>query len=310
MNPIPPQAASPPFPGFDSLESVLWPALVLGVFVATAVIVDATAKLAARLRLIDMVGPRSRTGLPTAGGGGIAVILSTALSALALLGRWPAAGPALLFGILLPALGIAVVGIVHDIHPLRPWIRLGCQIAVAVWITAAFGPLEAVAFPGLGPVPLGAASWPFSILWIVGLVATLGLLEGRDGLAGTVAVASACVGAVLAFAHADHPIAALASLTAASAGGFLVFNWPPARVLLGSAGSGFLGTVLASLPFATQPPSARPAMILPLALGALAGLAALWLGLLAGFDREGSGHGSPGRFPADLEDAAGGAAST
>lgn len=265
--PMPATNAGPNlFPTFDSIELVLWPALVIGVFVATAVAVDAMVNLASRLRLVDLPARRGDHALPTPRGGGIAVALITILAALTLVFRWPAAGPSIFFGILLPAAVVAVAGIVDDMHPLRPWLRLATQLAVAAWITAVFGPLSAVSWPGLSPVPLGTLGWPLTVIWIVAMIRAFGLMDGSDGIAGLGGLTCGLALAVIALAFDAHVVALLAGFTAAAAGGFLVFNWPPTRVLLGSVGSGFLGTILATLPLVIQPPSLRPTLLVPIAM--------------------------------------------
>lgn len=254
------------FPTFNSIEAVLWPAVALGVFVATAVIVDVMVILAARWRLVDLPNRRSAHALPTARGGGVAIVVTTLLAALTLVFRWPPAGPSILFGILLPSLVIAAVGIVDDVQPLRASLRLVIQVVVAAWITAVFGPFVSVAWPGLAPVSLGAAAWPLTLLWIVGMINAFNFMDGADGMAALGAVACGLVVAAIAWHTNEHLTMLLAAFTAAAAGGFLVFNWQPARVFMGDVGSGFLGTILAVLPLTFPAEASRPAVLLPIAM--------------------------------------------
>lgn len=255
------------FPPFDSIEVVLWPAVALGVFVATAVIVDVMVMLAARWRLVDLPNRRSAHVLPTARGGGVAIVATTVLSALTLVFRWPPAGPAILFGVLLPSLVIAAVGIIDDVQPLRASLRLVIQLAVAVWITAVFGPFTSVVWPGLPPVSLGVAAWPLTTLWIVGMINAFNFMDGADGMAALGAVVCGLVVAAIAWHMDEHLTMLLAAFTAAAAGGFLVFNWQPARVFMGDVGSGFLGAMLAILPLSFTADEARRSVILPIAMG-------------------------------------------
>jgi UDP-N-acetylmuramyl pentapeptide phosphotransferase/UDP-N-acetylglucosamine-1-phosphate transferase len=255
------------FPTFDSIEAVLWPAVALGVFVATAVIVDVMVILAARWRLVDLPNRRSAHALPTARGGGVAIVVTTALAALTLVFRWPPAAPSLLFGILLPSLVIAAVGLIDDVQPLRAGLRLAIHVVVAAWITAVFGPFTSITWPGLPPVSLGAAAWPLTMLWIVGMINAFNFMDGADGMAALGAVACGLTVAAIAWDTNEHLTMLLAAFTAAAAGGFLVFNWHPARVFMGDVGSGFLGTMLAILPLTFPTVTSRPTVLVPIAMG-------------------------------------------
>ncbi len=254
------------FPTFDSIEAVLWPAVALGVFVATAVIVDVMVILATRWRLVDLPSSRSAHALPTARGGGVAIVATTVLAAITLVFRWPPAGPSILFGILLPSLIIAAVGIIDDVQPLQAGLRLVIQVVVAAWITSTFGPFASVAWPGLTPVSLGAAAWPLTLFWLVGLINAFNFMDGADGMAALGAVVCGLVVAAIAWHMNEQLTMLLATFTAAAAGGFLVFNWQPARVFMGDVGSGFLGTILAVLPLTFPPETSRPAALLPIAM--------------------------------------------
>jgi len=75
-----------------------------------------------------------------------------------------------------------------------------------------------------------------SMLWIVGLTNSFNLLDNMDGLSSTIAVGSLVTVAIVA-----PPTAPLAAPLAGAALGFLVINWPPARMYLGDSGSLMLG---------------------------------------------------------------------
>jgi UDP-GlcNAc:undecaprenyl-phosphate GlcNAc-1-phosphate transferase len=236
------------FPTLDSIEPVLWPATALAVFVATAVAVDLLVLIAARWRLVDLPNRRSAHALPTARGGGLAIVLTTTLASIGLIFRWPPATLPILLGLLVPCLAIAWVGVLDDVRPLPAVGRLVLQIAVAIGITAMLGPLEAIAVPGLPRLEFGPAAWPFTVVWIVGMTNAFNFLDGSDGMAGLAAVVGGVGIAVLGWYTRMHLPMMLAAFVAAAAGGFLVFNWHPARIFMGDVGSGFLGTFLAAIP--------------------------------------------------------------
>jgi UDP-N-acetylmuramyl pentapeptide phosphotransferase/UDP-N-acetylglucosamine-1-phosphate transferase len=134
---------------------------------------------------------------------------------------------ALLLGQGLPALclPLALVGLLDDRRSLPPWPRLAAQLATALLL--------------VGLSPLGQPLWlalPLALA-VTTLINLVNFMDGLDGLvAGCLAVwlaAAACGG---------QP--ALWPLVGALLG-FLPWNWSPARVFMGDAGSTFLGAVLA-----------------------------------------------------------------
>jgi UDP-N-acetylmuramyl pentapeptide phosphotransferase/UDP-N-acetylglucosamine-1-phosphate transferase len=259
------ELAADMFPSLDSIEVILWPAAALLIFVITAVLADVMILLAARWRLVDLPNRRSAHSLPTARGGGLAIVSTFALGAIAVAIRWPAVAVAVLVGALLPCLTIAAVGFVDDIRPLRASLRLFIQIGIAVVITGVLGPIDAIAIPGLPRLELGMFAWPFTVVWIVGLTNAFNFMDGSDGMAGLGAiVVGLCIG-LLALRLQAHVPMLLAVFLAAAAAGFLVFNWPPARIFMGDVGSGFLGTFLAALPL-LFPRDTRPLVFLPIVL--------------------------------------------
>lgn len=253
------------FPPLDDLESVLWPGAALLVFVVTAVIVDLVIVLATRYRLVDLPNRRSAHALPTARGGGAAIVITMAAGATAAAFRWPSMAVPIMLGTLAPALVIGFVGVIDDMQPLRASLRLFIHIAVAVAITWILGPIRSFGIPGLPDLELGAAAWPVTVLWIVGLTNAYNFMDGIDGMAGLGAVVAGLSIVAFALVMWVPPIMVLGAFLAAAAGGFLVFNWQPARIFMGDVGSAFLGTFFAVLPL-LFPPLLRSDAILPVAM--------------------------------------------
>lgn len=251
----------PKFPTFDALESVLWPAAALIVFVLTAVLVDVMIILAARFRLVDLPNRRSAHALPTARGAGVAIAATASLAAIVVVLRWPGLWWQVLVGVLLPSLVIGAVGIVDDTRPLRASLRLAIQFAVATAMTALLGPLPGVAIPGLPAWEFGWLGWPLTVLWIVGMINAFNFMDGADGMAALGAVVAGVLIALVGFHTRSLGAMLLAAFAAAAAGGFLVFNWQPARVFMGDVGSGYLGTFLAALPLLFNEPERERSLV-------------------------------------------------
>jgi len=253
------------FPPLHDLESVLWPGAALLVFVVTAVIVDLVIVLATRYRLVDLPNRRSAHALPTARGGGAAIVITMAAGATAAAFRWPSMAVPIMLGTLAPALVIGFVGVIDDMQPLKASLRLFIHIGVALAITWFLGPIRALGVPGLPDLELGAAAWPITVLWIVGLTNAYNFMDGIDGMAGLGAVAAGLSIVAIAMVVWVPPVIVLSAFLAAAAGGFLVFNWQPARIFMGDVGSAFLGTFFAAMPL-LFPGSLRSAVILPVAM--------------------------------------------
>jgi Fuc2NAc and GlcNAc transferase len=96
--------------------------------------------------------------------------------------------------------------------------------------------------------------WLGNLIAVIGIVWVLNLfnfLDGIDGIAASEAIFVALAGAWLTGAgHARPDIAASSLAFAAACSGFLLWNWPPAKIFLGDVGSGYLGYVIAVLALA------------------------------------------------------------
>lgn len=238
---------APLFPTFDSIEQVLWPGMALAVFVASAILVDVMILLATRWHILDLPSRRSAHSLPTARAGGVPMVLVGALSCLAICYRWPETTVPVILGMLLPALAIAAVGFVDDVRPLRATLRLVVQIAVALVMVAVLGPIASVWLPGIGSVDFGAAAWPLSVVWVVGMINAWNFMDGSDGMAATGAFVVSLFFVSVGLLVSSPMLVVASAFVGAAAAGFLVFNWPPARVFMGDVGSAWLGAMLAGL---------------------------------------------------------------
>jgi UDP-GlcNAc:undecaprenyl-phosphate GlcNAc-1-phosphate transferase len=208
--------------------------------------------LAGRLGLrVGAVDRTKGTDIPRAGG--VAVMLAAALGLLLLvLALEPArslvgASSRVLVPIYLGAAVILVLGVVDDLHRLKARSKLLVEIAVAVGLWYAGVRASTVWLP-FGIFRLGeAGGLLFTVAWIIGITNAFNLLDGIDG-----AAAGSAIFALLAmFAAATglgQPLVALLAATLAGAAlGFLPYNFPPARIYLGDAGSLSLGFALATL---------------------------------------------------------------
>jgi UDP-GlcNAc:undecaprenyl-phosphate GlcNAc-1-phosphate transferase len=138
-------------------------------------------------------------------------------------------------------------GLYDDFKNLRARYKLLLQTTAAL-ILVLFGfKFHVIAFPG-SSLLLGPLTYPLSLIWIVGVTNAVNMIDGMDGLAGgVVAIAAFTYGVI--YATVGNAAAALSAFALAGAiGGFLLHNYPPAKIFMGDSGSLFLGISLAVLP--------------------------------------------------------------
>ncbi len=197
---------------------------------------------ARRHRLIATPGARSSHAQPTPHGGGVAVCLALLLGVLAaahFYGDWPIDYLVVLTGGLL----LTVLGVLDDMRGLSVPLRMACYGLVCVALTWW---LAWDALPGSMAVQffcLGAVS--LSLLWLLNLY---NFMDGIDGLAASQAVLACGSAALLSIGTSELGVYGLFCLLLAAAHlGFLVWNWPPAKLFLGDAGSVPTGLMLGAL---------------------------------------------------------------
>lgn len=180
---------------------------------------------AARIAL-DHPNQRSLHATPIPRTGGLGVVAGVAAGWVAVGGTLPVAlwgGAALL----------AVLSFFDDRYGLPTSVRFLAHIAAAVWLVAALGP------------GWNLWLWPLAVAAMVWMTNLYNFMDGSDGLAGGMALFGFGFFAIAAAIY-GQPDLALASVTVAAAAlGFLAFNFPPARVFMGDAGSIPLGFVAA-----------------------------------------------------------------
>lgn len=227
--------------------------LTISVALVSGVLTGAVRGYAAK-RLLDLPNARSSHDVPTPRGGGLAVVLSFTLVAAGLHGLEQISFELLM--LVLGALPIAIIGFWDDHgHVPARW-RLAVQVVSAVWALYWLGGLESVRFGGeiydlgrLGPV--------FAVLLVVWLLNLFNFMDGIDGIAG-IEVISVALSSHWLLVYQSSPFPGpggtdvLLLALAAAASGFLVWNWPPAKIFMGDVGSAFVGFVLAVLALQTS----------------------------------------------------------
>lgn len=221
-------------------------------YLLTLLLTPLIRSLALRAGVVDIPDERRTHRAPTPRGGGLAVVVGfygAALLALQFPWEWSAGSLNLAWlNSFLVGSGILVlVGLVDDIHGLRPAVKLTGQIvAASVMFASGNGMGRVLGFD----LPL-SIDFLVTIFWFVALTNAFNLIDGLDGLATGLALIAG-IGLMGAFFIRRMPSDALVMLGLAGACvAFLRYNFHPASIFLGDTGSMFLGFSLASIAVAT-----------------------------------------------------------
>lgn len=232
----------------------------------TMLLVPVVRSMAVQWGLMDIPSGRKIHRGPTPLGGGVAMLLAILLPSvlvLALASIWAARGaPGWLPEAVRPhlagaafrapealvvlggAAALCVLGLVDDRRHLGPWSKLGVQFAVVLAVMLLTGRRV-----------LEAAGEPFSsiltVLWMLVIINAINFLDNMDGLAAGITLICAAALLWAAASIGQLFVAGWVCLLIGATGGFLLFNFPPARIFMGDAGSLVLGYFLAVLSMLT-----------------------------------------------------------
>lgn len=223
--------------------ALYWQVFMVGM--ATALLfTPVVRRMALALGAVDRPVARSVHKQPVPLLGGLAIFVAFAVSVLYGL---DVAKPEVQ-GIVLGGAFVVLFGILDDYVILSPRQKLLGQVMAASILLLFDVRIDRITNPFGGMVDLGVWGVPLTILWVVAVINVINLIDGLDGLAAGVS----CIAALtLLFAALETqqpaPAVLLAAALAGSALGFLPFNFNPAKIFMGDAGSMFLGFALAAV---------------------------------------------------------------
>lgn len=197
-------------------------------------------KIALRHSLLDIPNQRSSHTQPTPRGGGLAILIACYLGGAYLVFTGKIVIPHII-ALAGCGLGVAIIGFLDDLFHLSAGIRsivhFGCALLALQFLPIGsdiFKPFSEGLFPFVVPL-----LFSIGVVWLINLY---NFMDGIDGLAGVEAISVALGAGVLLFYSGETGgYFLLLLLLAASVLGFLMLNWPPARIFMGDACSGFLG---------------------------------------------------------------------
>lgn len=214
-------------------------------FVLAWGLTGALRRYALARNVMDVPNARSSHKIPTPRGGGISFVI-TFVAGMLFLGMKGVLAWQAVMSIAVAGAWIALVGFLDDHGHIQARWRLLAHFLGAGWGLYWMGGMSALAVFGV-EIPAG---WLLNILAAFYLVWMLNLYNFMDGIDGLASVEAICVttgGALLYLISGDQLTALPVLLLAFSVAGFLLWNFPPAKIFMGDGGSGFLGLVLGIL---------------------------------------------------------------
>ena len=245
--------------------------ILVGSLMATWLGVELFRQWSVKREFLDVPNERSSHSSPTPRGGGLVIVLTCLIGYVLI---WLVFDVPFSAGYFAGAALVATVSWIDDLVSLAFWKRLLAHFVAAGFLVADVGVWNEVAIPlssstlTLGPV-IGAI---VTVGWVVWLLNLYNFMDGIDGIAGTQALVAGAGWAAVAMILKQPGLLLFSAVFSAASLGFLIHNWPPAKIFMGDVGSAFLGFTLAALPLLAQPKAGAWQAVLP-----LIGVAFVWL---------------------------------
>jgi Fuc2NAc and GlcNAc transferase len=217
-------------------------ALLLLALLLAALLTGVVRARALQGGMLDVPNERSSHVVPTPRGGGIAivvVVLLGVLLAVAFAVIEIASGIALFVG----GMMVAGIGYWDDRRALPALPRFSVHLVASLLAVLMLAPL--------GPANQGGpAVWALLAVLVIGTawsINSFNFMDGIDGIAASQAMFVTAASAALMLLQGDAGLATMTLISTCACLGFLLWNWPPAKIFMGDVGSGFLGFWLAAV---------------------------------------------------------------
>ncbi|MDP1930114.1 MAG: glycosyltransferase family 4 protein [Gammaproteobacteria bacterium] len=212
--------------------------IAVPIFFLSVLMTDWVKNVAVQAQLLALPTSRSSHSEPTPVGGGLGIVVAY-LGAMLYL-WWSTSLMPVEILVLCVSLPVALIGLIDDRRHVDYRVRLLVQAAGAFCALILLGEFPSIPVANFS-LDLFFLVWvvvPMALLWLTNLY---NFMDGIDGLAGVETCFVAGSAAFLLLQSGDLPLALVCLCLFAGATGFLVFNWPPARIFMGDVGSGFAG---------------------------------------------------------------------
>lgn len=214
------------------------------IFIITSIFIYILIRFSDKLKLIDIPNDRSMHQVVKPRGAGIAFVLSIFI----ILVFFDLDYLINYYHVYLAIIVVFVAGIWDDYRDISPKIKF-----IFIFISSVLLYINDLAIYSLGTYfgfELILPSWfifPFTFFAISGYTNALNLMDGLDGLAGSITIVILSTFFAIGLEHKDELLITLSSTFIVSLMAFLLFNWNPAKIFMGDSGSLTLGMVIVIL---------------------------------------------------------------
>ncbi|MDR6956356.1 Fuc2NAc and GlcNAc transferase [Pseudomonas brassicacearum] len=202
-------------------------------------------RYAIKKNIIDIPNSRSSHIVPTPRGGGVAIVISFVV-ANSLLFLFESINLSDYLTIMGAGILVSGIGFIDDHRHVSARWRLLAHFIAALWVLFCLdgGPTISVFGLAVNSVYLSSV---FAFLYLVWMINLYNFMDGIDALASVQAITVTLSMSYLYWISGLDSLIWIPLILAAAVTGFLCFNFPPARIFMGDAGSGFIGLILAIL---------------------------------------------------------------
>ena len=228
-----------------------------GAFLVSTLLTPIARRAALRMNFVDRPGREQKGHLkPTPLLGGAAMFLSFTAAVAAGHFLWPDLTEGIVSDtplnwnslsvmMVIGATLMLLTGLLDDIIGMTPGVKLLFHTVTSLMVGIYFvveGASVSLFLSGSGLSLLAA---PVTLIWLVGVTNSVNLLDHSDGVCAGISAIAALFFTVVNVLHGNAAVAFLAASLAGASLGFLLYNFPPARIFMGDGGSNMLGFMLA-----------------------------------------------------------------
>ena len=203
-----------------------------------------------RIGIMSTPNRRSSHENPIPNSGGVAIVLTflTGFAVFYAVSDEVRPTEFYLAGFAAGAVCVAVISLLDDLGHLRTFTyKLMAQLLAAMLLVSFDIVFRRFSIPLVGEIDVGWWGYPLTILWVIAMTNIFNFMDGLDGLAGGCGVIVALFFGIATFVEGSYFVYIFCYVLFSSALGFLIFNFPRARIFMGDVGSQFLGFSFAAL---------------------------------------------------------------
>lgn len=236
--------------------------IVFITFLSSVILTPIVKNIAKHVKALDYPNERRLNKVPMPTMGGLAIFSSFLLGYMLY-----ARSSIQMLSILIGSFILIIMGIIDDINPIRAKYQLLVQIVAASIITF-YGQitLDYVSVLGMNMSFLVPWNYLITIIIIITVINAINLSDGLDGLSSGISSIYFLAIAIIAFIMntKEGLDTTLSLIMLGSTLGFLVHNFPPAKIYVGDTGSNFLGFIIAVIALLGFKTATFTSLIIPL----------------------------------------------